>query len=309
MHVFAAPCRCRRCSCAQSAAAREPVNSTAATRAAQVRCVQLPPACGQLLPLPPPILRGIVLQQHPALIYNLPKRFCCRCCLCCCCLCCCCSCCHCAGLLSDPTAAASYELVFAAEMPPVGYATYALLSQHNATTTSSSASATADLLPGSAGGQPTASAAVGTEPIAAEARAPASHTQLSNGVLNLTLHAVTGRLVAVSAADGSWAMSFSQELMLYKSSTGDESNTAAAAGNTARQTAMQGNRSSGSRQGGTTGRQVQQGDCQVRAAAAGRAVRGVEVGCGGGDEGESDGGQSSGAYIFRPAGDSPVSRV
>lgn len=46
VHVFAAPCRCRRCRCAQSAAAREPVNSTAATRAAQVRCVQLPPACG-----------------------------------------------------------------------------------------------------------------------------------------------------------------------------------------------------------------------------------------------------------------------
>lgn len=204
-------------------------------------------------------------------------------------------------------------------MPPVGYATYALLSQHNATTTSSStASATADLLAGSAGGRPptTASAAVGTEPrAAAEARAPASlHTQLSNGVLNVTLHAVTGRLVAVSAADGSWGMSFSQELMLYKSSTGDESNTAAAAaaGITARQTAMQGSRSSGSRQGGAAGRQVQQGrDCQLKAAAAvGRAVRGVEVGCGGDDdEGEPDGGQSSGAYIFRPAGDSPVSRV
>jgi hypothetical protein len=113
-------------------------------------------------------------------------------------------------------------------------------------------------------------------------------------VLNVTLHEVTGRLVGVSAADGSWTMGWTQELMWYKSSTGDQPEPTAD-----HQTLS----SSSSREMHKHPDQPRRPKCSSKPA---RSV-GSGIGCGG--DGEPDGGQSSGAYIFRPAGDAAVSQA
>lgn len=172
-----------------------------------------------------------------------------------------------AGLLPDPPAsAASYEVAFGVHLPPLGYATYALLAAHNTSTATTTSSSSTPLdVASAASAQPAAAKA---ESASAAAEQPLVY---SNGVLSLALHAVTGRLLTVSADDGSWSMQLSQELMWYRSSNGDE-------------------------QGGTGA------DADGTTAAAGKAGAGKRAARGGGN-----GGQSSGAYIFRPAGGTPVS--
>jgi len=226
------------------------------------------------------------------------------------------------GLLDDPSAAAAYEVVFGADLPPVGYATYALLLDTNSSSSSDTHSVdnsidTAHTIFSDVGGDPArpaaaaaagqaaAAAAAGAAAAAAAAAAgagggPSAHSLVSNGVLNVTLHAITGRLVSVGAADGSWVMQLTQEIMWYKSRTGIEPGTSSEPepkGSTVSSAPGHHSPSSKSKDSKCSGVDPKQGT----------ATDGI--GCGGGEEGggAKDGGQSSGAYIFRPAGDAPVS--
>jgi hypothetical protein len=83
---------------------------------------------------------------------------------------------------------------------------------------------------GGDGASSAAAAAAATAAAGAAAAAPQQELlQLSTGRLNLTLDTATGRFFDVSAADGSWGLRFSQELMWYKSSSGEEEHQASGA--------------------------------------------------------------------------------
>jgi hypothetical protein len=167
-----------------------------------------------------------------------------------------------AGLASDPAGVAAFELAFEAVLPPIGYASFVV----QPTTTSSSSSSSnqgihtvasvsqgVQTIPAAAVGSTSAAVpdpasiaptsvrqnlqqtAVNAPPAAAAAQPPAAAApqqelrQLSNGRLNITLDTASGRFFDVSAADGSWGLRFSQDLMWYKSSTGEEERQASGA--------------------------------------------------------------------------------
>jgi len=201
--------------------------------------------------------------------------------------------------LAPKGAAATHELVFEANMPPVGYATFAIMMQ-NSTTVSGSNSLN------SSSSNPTGAAAGpdGNRQTGPDADLMQAYHQLSTGAFNVTVDVVSGRLVAVSAADGSWAMALTQEMMWYKSSTGGEEDPLkdgpARAQQSGRRQVSRGRRcdhcdgadSSGSPAGCMGG---------TSSTAAGA------VGCSSRDGRLLRGSQSSGAYIFRPATTAPVS--
>ncbi|KAF6264318.1 hypothetical protein COO60DRAFT_1634484 [Scenedesmus sp. NREL 46B-D3] len=156
-----------------------------------------------------------------------------------------------AGLAGDPAAAAAEELVFEAALPPVGYASFVVqLSSSSSSTMQGIPAATSSpqqLHHVHTGVADTAAIADSTPAEAPAAAAPqlersgdsSSSTaaaapgqqprQLTNGRLNLTIDAASGRFFSVSSADGSWGLRFSQELMWYQSSTGEEDGQAGGA--------------------------------------------------------------------------------
>jgi hypothetical protein len=175
----------------------------------------------------------------------------------------------------DGAGAAAYELAFSAQLPPLGYAAFAVVVR-GANSSSSS---------GSGGGSEShpaaeqtlqqyqsAAAQRGSRSGAGAMRDP-QRVVVANGVLNLTFDAVSGRMLGVSAADGSWHVPATQELVWYNSSRGDEPADPPPAAAPAPAAAA-----------------------PAAAAAGARGVRAAR-----------NGGQASGAYIFRPAGSSPVS--
>jgi hypothetical protein len=158
-----------------------------------------------------------------------------------------------AGLAGDPAAVATQELAFEAVLPPVGYSSYvvqlttsssssnrgihaaASVSQRLQTIPAAVVEAAASVAPEPASIKSTAArqtqqqTAVNAPAAAAAAAAQQELRQLSNGRLNITLDTASGRFFAIAAADGSWGLRFSQELMWYKSSTGEEERQASGA--------------------------------------------------------------------------------
>ena len=191
---------------------------------------------------------------------------------------------------------------------------------------------------------------------------------VSNGVIRLHLDPATGRITAVSAADGSWAMAFTQDIMAYNSSTGEEDNNhitdndydvhrdeghgvnnggVSSSGDTQQkllqygehqkaeelqrlgvdevggvsgasksQQQQQQQQGSNMRQSSTPGggndgdvndptQQQQQQPKQQQQCGIGHGVRSCDS-TGRGERGARNGGQSSGAYIFRPSAFAPV---
>jgi hypothetical protein len=96
----------------------------------------------------------------------------------------------------------------------------------------------------------------------------------------------TGLLTSVAATDGSWSMALTQQLMYYVSSVGEEGSTAGQTAAAARCDPLT----------GMTGA----GQCSA-------VLEGPRVHVAAREE-ESPG-QTSGAYIFRPAAEFPVSQL
>jgi hypothetical protein len=146
-------------------------------------------------------------------------------------------------LAGDPAAAAAVELAFKAALPPVGYASFVVQQLRNSSSSSrahledipAAATVTQELhdIPAAPAEllhsrqQQTLQHSSATPTAAA---APMQQLrQLSNGRLNLTLDASSGRFFAVAAADGAWSVRLRQDLLWYKSSTGEEERQASGA--------------------------------------------------------------------------------
>jgi hypothetical protein len=186
----------------------------------------------------------------------------------------------------------SQELAFAVDLPPLGYETYLIKPPEQPSegpsgggfSSSSGGSSSGSSSGSSRGGEAAEGVAdagddccgdsSGSSGGATEGASPGSDCcadAIESSSLRLEFSRRSGRLTALAAADGSWRVALSQEVLAYTSSTGDE--------------------------GAAPTADEQDGQDQVVAAAAGGGQHAAAT-----RAGRLRGGQASGAYIFRPAG-------